>query len=226
VTEARPDELNLDVYDNGNGLWNPDHGELEAPDGWEFLPSGDAFLTRRVKASGAFWVVYRPRGRNRPHRRLLGLWAPADTIAAAREAAAATGERRARARESGAAYRARVEEVYAEQLHVAIVGFLAFAPRHRALADEIAADAARRAAEVGSGRVGRTRTLTLEERAELAARACIRHRYTDYEKRLRHAHEEAFLGGELFALDDRDYYLIKESAQLQVDEFIERHRRR
>ncbi|HJR37236.1 MAG TPA: hypothetical protein VJ819_02525 [Nocardioidaceae bacterium] len=35
----------------------------------------------------------------------------------------------------------------------------------------------------------------------------------------------AFLGGELFALDDRDYFLIKESAQLQVDEFIEEHRR-
>ena len=183
VTEARPDELNLDVYDHGEGLWNPDHGELAAPDGWEFLPSGDAFLTRRVKAGGAFWVVYRPRGRNRPHRRLLGLWAPADTIAVAREAAAATVERRARARESGAAYRARVEEV------------------------------------------GRTRALTLEERAELAARACIRHRYTDYEERLRLAREEAFLDGEVFALDDRDYYLIKEDAHLQVDEFIERHRR-
>lgn len=136
-----------------------------------------------MKAGGAFWVVYRPRGRNRPHRRLLGLWAPADTIAVAREAAAATVERRARARESGAAYRARVEEV------------------------------------------GRTRTLTLEERAELAARACIRHRYTDYEERLRLAREEAFLDGEVFALDDRDYHLIKEDAHLQVDEFIERHRR-
>ncbi len=33
--------LNLDVYDTNEGLWNPEHGSLELPDGWEFLPAGD-----------------------------------------------------------------------------------------------------------------------------------------------------------------------------------------
>ncbi|MGH9064996.1 MAG: DUF2293 domain-containing protein [Acidimicrobiales bacterium] len=42
----------------------------------------------------------------------------------------------------------------------------------------------RRPAEVGSGRVGRTRTLSVHERAALAARAPIRHRCTYYEDRL------------------------------------------
>lgn len=28
----------LDVYERRDGLWNPDHGELELPDGWELLP--------------------------------------------------------------------------------------------------------------------------------------------------------------------------------------------
>lgn len=32
------DELlaeHLDVYDTRTGLWNPDHGDIEIPDGWE-----------------------------------------------------------------------------------------------------------------------------------------------------------------------------------------------
>ena len=30
---------------------------LTAPDGWTFLPPGDAALTRRVKEAGEHWVV-------------------------------------------------------------------------------------------------------------------------------------------------------------------------
>jgi hypothetical protein len=109
VPEGRAglDELHLDVYDSGAGLWNPDHGDVAAPDGWEFLPCGDPYLTRTVKAAGAYWVSWRPRGRGRGHRRLLGLWAPAGTIAAARSAAAATEAKRATARVRGAASRER-----------------------------------------------------------------------------------------------------------------------
>jgi hypothetical protein len=59
---------------------------------------------------------------------------------------------------------------------------LDFAPDHNELA--IAADAADRAGEVGSGGVGRRRKPSLDQRAALAARALIRHRHTDYEDRL------------------------------------------
>ena len=48
----------------------------------------------------------------------------------------------------------------------------------------IGAQASERAAEVGHGRVGRTKKLAMEERAALAARALIRHLYTDYEEKL------------------------------------------
>ena len=88
--------LHLDVYDTRRGRWNPDHGQVEIPDGWEFLPSGDAFVTRRVKAAGEYWVAWRPRGRNRPHCRRLGLWAPGEAIEAAGPEAAETEEERAR----------------------------------------------------------------------------------------------------------------------------------
>ncbi len=41
--------LQLDVYMTREGPWNPDHGDIEIPESWDFLPSGDAFVTRRVQ---------------------------------------------------------------------------------------------------------------------------------------------------------------------------------
>ena len=92
-------EEHLDVYDRGSGPWNPDHGEVDIPSDWDFLPTGDAFVTRTVKAAGSYWLAWRPRSRNRPHRRLEGLWAPAETIAAARRSAAETDAKRAAVRD-------------------------------------------------------------------------------------------------------------------------------
>lgn len=208
----------LDVYMTREGPWNPDHGEVEIPDDWELLPSGDAFVTRRVKAAGTFWVAWRPRGRNRPHRRRLGLWAPNETIEAAKAEAAATVEERSKRSEQSARSRVQQEDAYRDELEDTIRRFLAFAPEHVELADEIAREAATRAAEVGSGRVGRTRMLSVDERASLAARALIRHRHTSYDDDLFGASmddpwDEEFLHRE-----------IKAEAQSGVDEFLERHR--
>ena len=213
-----PGELtgeHLDVYDGRDGWWNPDHGVVELPDGWEFLPRGDAFITRRVKAAGHFWLAWAPRTRSRPHRRALGLIAPTATIIDARRAAETTAGRRASQRSSGAKYRERKEAGYRDQLAAAIVDYLDFAPDHAELADSIAQRGATRASEVGSGRVGRTQLLSLERRAELAARADIRHIHTNYEDHL----TEIDLQG-----DDWLYAEIKADAHGSVDDFIERHR--
>ena len=210
--------LHLDVYMTRDGPWNPDHGELEIPGGWEFLPSGDAFVTRRVKTAGIFWVAWRPRGRNRPHRRRLGLWAPKDAIDAAAVEAASTEETRAKRREQGAKAREKQEATYQVEFADAIRRFLAFTSEHASLADEIATEAATRASEVGSGRVGRTRTLSLDERAGFAARALIRHRYTTYDDNLFDASLEDPLGEEVW------YREIKAEAQREVDEFLDQHR--
>ncbi len=87
------------------------------------------------------------------------------------------------------------------------------------MAERIAADTAAHAAVVGSGRVGRTQLLTLAEKAELAARAHIRHRYTSYEDELDQIPFEAW--------DEEDLYReIKGAAHDAVDMFIERHRRK
>jgi hypothetical protein len=213
-------QLQLDVYMTREGPWNPERGDIEIPKDWDFLPSGDAFVTRRVKAAGTFWVAWRPRGRNRPHRRRLGLWAPKAAIQQAWAEAAATEEQRAKQRERGAKSRERQEIVYRDELAEAIRRFLAFAPEYSELAEEIAADAATRAAVVGSGRVGRTRTLSLDERAALGARALIRHRYTNYEDDLFDASMEDPWDEEFW------YREVKADAQLAVDDFLDQHRKK
>jgi hypothetical protein len=218
VDDTDPTQLHLDVYMTREGPWNPEHGDIEIPDDWDFLPSGDAFVTRRVKAAGTYWVAWRPRGRNRAHRRRLGLWAPKAVIGEAWAQAGATEQQRARRRERGAKTREQQEDVYRDQLAEAVRRFLAFAPEHADLADEIASEAATRSAVVGSGRVGRARTLSLDERAALAAQALIRHRYTSYEDDLFDASIEDPWAEGLW------YREIKTEARRAVDDFLNRHR--
>lgn len=208
--------LRLDVYESRDGWWNPEYDVVVPPRNWEFLATGQAFVTRSVKAAGVFWLAWAPRSRKQQHRRLLGLWAPAAAIASARRSEADTASARAVRREAGARSRARREARYQNELAEAIVDYLNFAARYEALAQSIARSAAKRAAEVGSGRVGRTRLLALDERAALAARAQIRHAHTDYDHRL----DELSVLGE----DDALYPDIKAQAHDAVDAFIHAHR--
>ena len=125
----------------------------------------------------------------------------------------------ARRREQSVRARERQEARYREELADAIRQFLAFAPQQAKLADEIAAGAAAIAAQVGTGRVGRTKTIPVSERAALAARAYLRHRYTSYESELPDpSFEDGWDDGLL-------YGQVKAEAQVAVDEFLERHRR-
>lgn len=217
VNEVDLTRLHLDVYDTRNGPWNPEHGKLEIPPDWDFLPSGDAFVTRTVKALGTYWVAWRPRGRNRSHRRRLGLWAPRVAIEQAQKKASATEAERARRRVQGARSRERQEVAYREELADAIRRFLEFPPQWAELADEIAEAASAQTAVVGSGRVGRTRTLSLDQRAALAARAYIRHHLTGY--------HDALLATEDSWDDEYLYRQIKADAQHDVDKFLAKHRR-
>ena len=216
--EAGPDlaSLQLDVYESRDGWWNPEHDVVVPPQDWEFLATGQAFVTRSVKAAGVFWLAWAPRSRTRKHRRLLGLWAPAAAIASAQRSEAETAAARAARREAEARSRSRQEARYQDELAAAIVKYLHFAARHEALAQNIARSAAQRAAVVGSGRVGRTRILALDERAALAVRAQIRHAHTDYDHRLD--------GLSVLGEDDELYRAVKAQAHDAVDAFIHAHR--
>ena len=219
AAQEDPASKNLDVYDTTAGWWNPDLGELVVPDGWEFLASGDAFVTRRVKAARVYWSAWKPKNRRGGHRRRLGLLAPTAAIDAARNAALESADQRAAARAAGARHRERVEADYQVELRDTVLRWLDFTPEHKNLAAHIAEGAATQATVVGSGRVGRTKTLGVDERAELAARAYIRHHHTDYHHRLDKANVE--LGDDT---NDDDYRTIKRAAHDDVEAFLDDHR--
>lgn len=198
--------------------WTKEYGVVELPKDWQFLPSGDNFLTRSVRKLGPYWIEMK-KVKSYGHSIAIGTWAPKQSILKAQQLAEETKEARAEKRKKGRVYRERKEEKYKQTLKEAIVRYLNFAPEYKNLAEKIAAGASSTAAEKGSGRVGRTSLLSLEKKAELAANAYIRHRHTTYEEQLVQQTDE-----EYFPMDNYLYLGIKASARLEVEEFIEKHR--
>jgi hypothetical protein len=150
------------------------------PDGWVHVPPGDAALTRRVRAAGACWSVAEKRGRKVFSR---GVWAPAATVERVRtelDAERAT-EAYARKREADAGRRARAQTQYVEEFRLTVRAFLNFHPTHAAVADRLAGAVAEHATPVGSGTVARTKRIPVEERAEAAVIAWLRHQTTGYD---------------------------------------------
>ena len=150
------------------------------PEGWDLVPPGDAALTRRVKAAGDHWVVQEKKGRKLFSR---GVWAPAATIEriqAELEAERST-ESFAKRKEADAKRREKAQEVYVEDFTGAVVSFLAFHPNHTDLAQRLAKVVADHATPVGSGTVARTKRIPVEQRAEAAVIAWMRHQTTAYD---------------------------------------------
>jgi hypothetical protein len=164
------------------GTVTTEHGELlQVPDGWSLLPPGDAALTGRVKKAGAAWTVQEKRGRKTFSH---GVWAPAATIASIRETLALERQDPSHARKLEGARRKRavVQEQYAEDFTHAVRCFLAFAPPHAELAQQLAQAIADHAVPVGSGTVARTQRIPIERRAEAATIAWLRHATTAYDR--------------------------------------------
>ncbi len=153
---------------------------LRPPAGWVLLPPGDAALTRRVKAAGDHWVVQEKVGRRMFSR---GVWAPSETIDRIRAELDAERSTEGYAKKQAAASRRREEAQagYVEDFHGAVLAFLAFHPGHADLADRLARAVTEHATPVGSGTVARTERIPVEERAEAAVIAWMRHRTTGYD---------------------------------------------
>jgi len=163
-----------------NTVRAPDGTVLTAPADWLVLPPGDAALTRRVKAAGDHWAVAEKRGRKVFSR---GMWAPAATVERIRaelEAERST-EQFAKRKEADAMRRDKAQVAYVEDFHGAVVSFLAFHPAHADLADKLAHAVTVHATPVGSGTVARTKRIPVEERAEAAVIAWMRHQTTGYD---------------------------------------------
>ena len=158
----------------------PDGRILTIPKDWALFPPGDAALTRRVKAAGDHYVVAEKKGRKLFS---LGVWAPAATIELIRadlEAERST-ESYAKKQESAARRRDKVQTEYVEDFHGAVVQFLAFDPKYAEIADRLAQAVTAHATPVGSGTVARTKRIPVEQRAEAAVIAWMRHQTTGYD---------------------------------------------
>jgi len=153
---------------------------LRAPADWVLVPPGDPGLTRRIKAAGATWTVQEKRGRKTFSR---GVWAPGATVEAARgalEAERATPQY-AKKMEAAARRREREQTEYVDEFYRAVMAYLAFHPQHAALAERLARAVAAHATPVGSGTVARTERIPVDERAEAAVIAWMRHKTTAYD---------------------------------------------
>lgn len=153
---------------------------VEVPAGWELLPPGDAGVTRRVKAAGPTWTMKVKKGRKVISQ---GLWAAADQIATAKSSMEATRSTAAYAKAQTAAKvrREKKQDEYVEDFHSCIVKFLNFHPLYATMGGRLATVVAAHATPVGSGTVARTQRIPIEQRAESAVIAWMRHQTTGYD---------------------------------------------
>jgi hypothetical protein len=144
------------------------------------LLPGDAALTRRVKEAGDHWIVQEKKGRKVFSR---GVWASASTIERIRadlEAERST-EGYSKRKEADARRREKAQAEYVEDFFGAVLTFLGFHPVHADLADRLARAVTDHATPVGAGTVARTQRIPIEQRAEAAVIAWLRHSTTAYD---------------------------------------------
>ncbi len=155
-------------------------GARTPPKGWRLLLPGDPGLTRRVKGAGPTWTVQVKKGRKVFSQ---GVWADGatiDRIEKELEVERATPAY-AKRRQSDQARREREQQLYVEDFERAVCEFLAFNPLYLDLAARLASAVTLYATPVGSGTVARTERIPIEQRAESAVIAWMRHQTTAYD---------------------------------------------
>lgn len=116
-------------------------------------------------------------------QQLSGVMSPAatiDRIRAELDAERAT-EGYARRKEADARRRDKTQAEYVEDFFGAVVAFLAFHPNCAGLADRLARAVTDHTTPVGNGTVARTKGIPVEQRAEAAVIAWMRHQTTGYD---------------------------------------------
>ena len=172
------------VYElKGLRRYSKDGHFVDLPTDWEFVPSGDPALTRRLKATAPdYWIVKRKVG-NKEFG--VGLCVPkglADGITEQLKAERETPEYQ-RKLEAGRRRREKEQEEYQEDFEQAVLQFLDFHSRYRELAAKLAKTITEFTTPVGSGTVARTQRIPIEQRARAAVIAWMRHNTTDYDHR-------------------------------------------
>jgi hypothetical protein len=112
-----------------------------------------------------------------------GLWAPRANVERARAELEAERSTDAYAKKQAAseARREREQKTYVADFEAEVMAFLRFAPRYEDLARAMATAITEHATPVGSGTVARTKRIAIDERAEAAVIAWMRHQTTAYD---------------------------------------------
>lgn len=163
------------------GTLHSESGEkLTPPEGWAFLPAGDAAVTRRVKLKSPVWIV-----QVKYRRRMIskGIWAPADNILAAKQEIAVKRATPAYAneRKRELARRQAKQKAYTQEFNDQIIKFLNFHPRYEKESQLLGKIITTHATPVGSGTVARTQRIPINKRAQAAVIAWMRHKTTAYD---------------------------------------------
>jgi hypothetical protein len=153
---------------------------LTVPAGWILLKPGDSAHTRRVKAAADHWIIQEKKGRKTFAR---GLWASAVAIERIRLELIAerSTEKYANRLAADARNREKVQAEYVDSFFSAVLSFLNFHALHADVATQLARAVADHATPVGSGTVARTKRIPVEQRAEAAVIAWMRHQTTGYD---------------------------------------------
>lgn len=175
------DNENLIVKPGARGELIGQKDEIVTPPlGWNFLPAGDAGITRKVTSKGAFWRVEVKKGRRTIS---LGIWAPENTITQAKQEVQEirlTDEYKKK--QTYAVERREKRQVeYDAEFCRAVERFLDFHSIYKELEKKLAKAVTVHAIPVGSGTVARTQKIPIEERAALAVIAWMRHQTTAYD---------------------------------------------
>jgi hypothetical protein len=153
---------------------------LTPPSDWVLVPPGDPALTRRIKAAGPTWTVQEKKGRKLFSRGIWTLGANVESIKRELESERADP---AYAKKLAAAKVRRDEEqaAYVAEFEQSVIHFLRFHSRYRDIGHRLAKAVTEHATPVGSGTVARTERIPVEERAEAAVIAWMRHQTTAYD---------------------------------------------
>jgi hypothetical protein len=157
-------------------------GVLETvPPDYTFVRPGDPALSRRVKVGGGTLTVSEMR---RGKRMVRGIWAPADRVNALRAQLEVERSDPAYRRKLEAGRKRREDKHfnYVDDFRRAVHQFLNFHPESGQVARTLSSLIAAYATPVGSGTVARTRTIPIEQRAEAATMAWLRHQTTNYDR--------------------------------------------
>lgn len=159
------------------GLWS--FGKIvNIPASYVEVRSGDAFLTRKIKELAKTVYIRMKRSKSGGYSSAVGVLAPTELVEAAKVEASRSKADRQKKRASTTAYRAKKEVERKAEVKAMMLEMYPNMPPKEAgwIVDH--------AFEVGSGRVGRTSLICMDEKIELAVQAYIRHTHTEYDSLL------------------------------------------